>query len=433
VQGSERDVILLSVAFSPRVENPNVLPLNFGPINNNGGHRRLNVAITRARKYVKIFASFEPALLTSSNPNSTGLQHLGEYLTMAKADDKSGFDSIKSQEEKVDRHRRDIMAALQDAGLPVAEEIGMSDFKVDIAIQDPKDPNKSLVGILLDGERWNDRKTVSDRDSLPVNLLLNRMGWQAIDRIWLPAWIRDRQGEINRIKELYERTKAQPRRQAPKVAKPIAPVAIVEQKSDVGLEPAMAEGSRLVDLLEDVKPWVKLQPTYSGHTSELDSLFNSNVAGKIQEIAKRITKFEGPVSPERLAKHVATCFGLTKVVSARVAAINGMRFPGQLRDREGFLFPEGSSPSEYELWHKSDVANPRKLEEISLHEIGNALAALAKVSQGLQEVPAMREVLAAFGIQKLTSGAEERLRAAIALAVKDGKLSVNGEYLVSAK
>lgn len=433
VQGSERDVILLSVAFSPKPENDKVLPLNFGPINLSGGHRRLNVAITRARKYVKIFASFEPSLLIASNPTSQGLRHLSEYLAMAKADDKSEFDVIASQEPKIDRHRRDILAALKGAGIPVLEEVGMSDFKVDLALQDPKDPNKSLVGILLDGERWNDRKTVSDRDTLPVNLLLNRMGWQAVDRIWLPAWIRDRNGEIERIKELYERVKSQPRKAVAKAPKSAVVPSIVEQKADLSFDAQFTGDNPVERMLADIRTWSQLQVQEVGDPGHLDYLYNSKVLATVQGLAKQLTYFEGPVSPERLAKYIGSCFGLSRVAGNRIAAINGVNFPNQKRDEENFLYPVQVTPKSYSDWQRADISNPRKIEEISLHEIGNAIEALAKVAQGIRPEQLLKEVVSSFGIQRLTTGIQERLELALAVALKAGKVKVNGEYVVSAR
>lgn len=433
VQGSERDVILLSVAFSPKPDNSSVLPLNFGPINLSGGHRRLNVAITRARKYVKIFASFDPSLLIASNPTSQGLRHLSEYLAMAKADDKSEFDVIAAPEPKVDRHRRDVLTALRDAGIPVIEEIGMSEFKVDIALQDPKDPNKSLVGILLDGERWNERKTVSDRDSLPVNLLLNRMGWQSIDRIWLPAWIRDRSGEIERITELYERVKSQPRKTETKKPKQAAAPLIVEHKTNSFSESQLLGDNPVDRMLAETKTWSQLQVQVVGNASHLDYLHNAKVQETIRGLVEQLTNFEGPVSPERLAKYIGSCFGFSRLVGNRVAAINGMGFPKHRRDEENFLYPANVNPKNYDQWQRGEVSSPRKIEEISLHEIGNAIESLAKVAQGVRTEQLHKEVVSTFGIQKLTTGIQQRLDKALRLAVTVGKVKMNGEYVVSAR
>jgi hypothetical protein len=202
VQGSERDVILFSVAFSKNLKGD--LPLNFGPLTNSGGERRLNVAITRARKQVRVFCSFKPDELINRNSTSTGVSHLGQFLKMANKEDEDLAGVYVTQESQPDRMRKQILSALRDAGLNAVEEVGLSDFKVDIAIYDPKDNTKAVLGILLDGDRWNSRETVSDRDCLSVSLLRDRMGWPAIERIWLASWLRNASDEVLRIKSVYE-------------------------------------------------------------------------------------------------------------------------------------------------------------------------------------------------------------------------------------
>jgi len=82
VQGDERDVILFSTGFSAIKDG--VLPLNFGPLNRSGGERRLNVAVTRARRRVMVFSSFEPEDLRVEETSSIGIRDLRRYLEVAK-------------------------------------------------------------------------------------------------------------------------------------------------------------------------------------------------------------------------------------------------------------------------------------------------------------------------------------------------------------
>src|SRR5690606_35455234 len=113
VQGDERDVILFSTAFS--VNERGVLPLNFGPLNKEGGERRLNVAITRARRQVVIYSSFDPSQLRAEETSSLGIKHLKEYLELAAAGTARLAEEIRSKGE-VDRHREDVASALRAKG-----------------------------------------------------------------------------------------------------------------------------------------------------------------------------------------------------------------------------------------------------------------------------------------------------------------------------
>src|SRR5690606_36069082 len=147
VQGDERDTILFSVAFS--ANDKGVVPLNFGPLSRPGGERRLNVAVTRARREVVLYASFDPSDLRAEETSQVGTKHLKAYLEMAA----QGVDTVTEggrRQPVIDRHRDDIANALREAGLPVSTDVGLSDFRVDIVISDPEQPDQPLVAVLLD-------------------------------------------------------------------------------------------------------------------------------------------------------------------------------------------------------------------------------------------------------------------------------------------
>lgn len=428
VQGSERDVVLLSVAFSPKKEDPNNLPLNFGPIIYQGGHRRLNVAITRARKEVKVFCSFEPKMLEDRKPTSRGLIDLAKFMTMANKKTPETLEQLAFQEKRLDRHRAAVAAAMRDAGLTVIEEVGLSDFKVDLAIADPKAPNKAVLGILLDGHRWSQRTTVSDRDSLPISMLTNRMGWAGVERIWLPNWLRNKEAEIDRIKAAFVRAKSFGPKASPKT--PVkAAEPIYTQKSDLGNQQKFVGINPFDSLLESVETWSPIAPVILGEQHYLDYLHDKRIQAEVRNIVDQLTAHEGPVSSERLAKLVAACFGFNRVVSSRVAAINGIGFPGQVRDREGFLFPKGVNPDTYPDWKKSPAGSGRSIQDVSIREIKNAMIAISRVAQGVALEELTKETSRVFGVQKVSKDIAARLDAAITSAIQRGELIQDGAYL----
>jgi hypothetical protein len=161
VQGDERDVILFSTAFS--VNDRGVLPLNFGPLNPAGGERRLNVAVTRARRQVIVYSSFDPAQLRTEETSSAGLRHLRTYLETA-AEGPSVLPRDPQRRTVPDRHREEIACRLRERGVPVRTNVGLSDFALDLVLGEPDDPR---VAVLLDGPAWAQRLTARDRDALP--------------------------------------------------------------------------------------------------------------------------------------------------------------------------------------------------------------------------------------------------------------------------
>ena len=124
-------MIIFSTGFS--VDENGVLPLNFGPLNRSGGERRLNVAVTRARRRVMVFSSFEPEDLRTEQTSSVGIKHLRTYLEQAKY----GVPDRVRSEVAVDRHAEQIAAALRAAGCSVRTEVGLSEFRIDLAVAAP--------------------------------------------------------------------------------------------------------------------------------------------------------------------------------------------------------------------------------------------------------------------------------------------------------
>ncbi|MEX5718297.1 DUF4011 domain-containing protein [Geodermatophilus maliterrae] len=247
VQGDERDVVLLSTAFSP--DDRGVLPLDFGPLNRVGGERRLNVAITRARRQVVVFSSFDPSALRAEQTSSVGIKHLRAYLDLAAL----GTDALPRAARRPgvpDRHREDVAAALRSRGPVVRTDVGLSDFRVDLSVASPAAPGTPLVAVLLDGPEWARRGTVGDRDGLPVEVLGGLLGWPAVERVWLPSWLRDREAVLDRLVAAVSAVSPVPVSPAP-VAAAQAPVlasvpAVEDGDSPVPAAPAAPRALRAV-------------------------------------------------------------------------------------------------------------------------------------------------------------------------------------------
>ena len=424
VQGSERDVILFSVAFSKNTKGD--LPLNFGPLTNSGGQRRLNVAITRARKQVRIFCSFKPDELINRNSSSLGISHLAQFLKMANKEDDELSGVYVTHESHPDRMRKQILKALCDAGLNAVEEVGLSDFKVDIAIYPPNDKSSALLGILLDGPRWNARETVSDRDCLSVSLLRDKMGWPAIERIWLASWLRNPADEVARIKEIYETILTSGPVRTEKKERKIASESIFTLLDPVEVE----SGENLFEqLIRKIEEWSPLNPVIVGDKSHLDYLYNKQVSTVIGQMADQLTKAEGPVSADRFAKFVGTCFGLSRVVATRADSINSLPLTGHQRDDEGFIYPLGETFFTFTEWRRGSETTLRHIQDVSLCEISNAMRDICAVAQGVRPEQLVKEVSRLFGIVKMSSAITQRLEMALAFGLHNGRLTKNGEYI----
>jgi hypothetical protein len=209
VQGDERDIVIFSIAFSKQANGK--VPTNFGPLSNVGGERRLNVAVTRARRKNVVFCSFDPSSndLDVSAATYQGPKDLKQFLIDAQA--AASTRDVGEPLHRVpvrDRHRDEIASALRAAGMHVTADVGMSNFRLDLVLARPESPDRPLLPVLLDGENWRTRTTVSDRDVLPLEVLRNLMGWPAVARIWWPMWLQNRDEVIASISAEIDRAEA---------------------------------------------------------------------------------------------------------------------------------------------------------------------------------------------------------------------------------
>lgn len=443
VQGQERDIILFSVAFSKNATGR--VPLNFGPLNNSGGERRLNVAVTRARRQVVVYCSFQPEELKVEGSSSQGLHDLHAYLTLARHGvETSG--SISSREfHAPDRHRDEVLAALRLRGISADPDIGLSDFKVDIGITNEAGDGW-MMGILLDGDTWHDRPTVGDRDSLPPLLLENRMGWPAVERIWLPDWLRDADSEVSRIIESLSEVKVGTRAPVLVGTTPVSSAAM-DPTYRTGAGPAAMTDSLSAppststaasstqespaDPFWSVPVWDSWPVQYVGDAADLDYLDDRNVLRNVQRLAIRIQEHEGPIHPERLAKLVAQSYELQRVASRRVEEIRSVCDPLFECGPDGFLFEPNSDPLLFTGWYRTEPGKYREPEEVSLVELGNVMRDVARVGFGAVEEELLKSTTTAIGVSRLTTGIRDRLKAALTLAYERGILEVRNGYVVT--
>lgn len=190
VQGDERDTILFSVGYAKTKEQKakgEPMAMRFGPLGVQGGERRLNVAITRAKRNVKLVSSILPSDIDLTRTVSEGIHMLHDYLAFAM----NGGEALPNAEKKTapDEFKAAVAAYLRDSGYEVRESVGYSEYKIDIAIQHPKQPEKLVVGIECDGMSYRSARTARDRDRLRKSVL-TAMGWK-LYRIWSTEWYRN--------------------------------------------------------------------------------------------------------------------------------------------------------------------------------------------------------------------------------------------------
>lgn len=184
VQGDERDVILFSVGYGP--DKNGKISMNFGPLNLVGGERRLNVAVTRSRYEMMVFSSLHARDIDLRRTNAKGVEGLHRFLDYAEHGTlvKNAYAGGESTTEKVITQQ--IAHRLEAEGLKVKTFVGNSRFKVNIAIVDPRDERRYLLGLLLDDKLYHAIPTMSDREIVQPSVLKS-LGW-SVKRVWTLDW-----------------------------------------------------------------------------------------------------------------------------------------------------------------------------------------------------------------------------------------------------
>lgn len=197
VQGDERDVILFSIGYGP--DKDGKISMNFGPLNNSGGERRLNVAVSRARQEMYVFSTLKSSDIDLRRSKARGVEGLKHFLLYAETQ------YLPSSSQHYDKHSNDtllaeqIAAELKERGYAVATNVGRSQFKVDVAICDEKKVDTYCLGILLDGEGYRSTHTTRDREVVQPSVL-SSLNWKVM-RVWSVDWFNNKDRVINRIIE----------------------------------------------------------------------------------------------------------------------------------------------------------------------------------------------------------------------------------------
>ncbi|WP_225915235.1 DUF3320 domain-containing protein [Nocardioides jiangsuensis] len=196
VQGDERDIIVFSIGYGP--DEHGKFAMNFGPINRDGGWRRLNVAITRAKKRVEVVSSFRAGDMRDTA--SAGLRHLRGYLDFAERGMPAlGIDLDGSQGDAESPFEEDVMRVISSWGYDVVPQVGSAGYRIDLGVRHPDRPGEYVLAVECDGAAYHSAATARDRDRLRASVLRG-LGWN-IYRIWGISWYRDRQGQSALLKQ----------------------------------------------------------------------------------------------------------------------------------------------------------------------------------------------------------------------------------------
>ena len=340
IQGDERDVMLFSVTFGPDVAGK--LTMNFGPLNNSGGEKRLNVAVTRARRELHIFSSIMADEIDLGRTRAEGVRDMKAFLDYAER----GSVALPARDEGAlgpaeNAFEDAVGEAFRAKGWEVRTQVGVSGFRIDLGVVHPDRAGSYLCGIECDGARYHSSATARDRDKVR-QAVLEGLGWTII-RVWSTDWFRNAHAVVERVhaqleelldvdrearasEEAEMRSESETRdvddglalvdertlletveqlKETPTTEQPVerSPAGVGEPPSASSLAHRFAD--RTPEILDGAghvpKPLV-LEPDYS---PDPDRFFEAGYSSTLRSLIRRVVEAEGPLTLLGLARRVA--------------------------------------------------------------------------------------------------------------------------------
>ena len=398
VQGDERDTILFSVAYAKDAGGR--LLLNFGPINREGGERRLNVAVTRAKCNVKLVSSMHYTDIDLSGSKSVGVRLLREYLDYAENGAVALERAVRLNEfaREKSEFEMEVCEFLRENGYTVDRQLGASSSKIDLAVKRP-DSSDYVLAVECDGATYHSSKTARDRDRLRQDVL-ERMDWKFY-RIWSTDWFRNKRVEKERllaaVKEACE--------SAPKKTK--------KAYLGVSFEKQMEEKHFAF-------------PKYQMADEEE---LGRKMKGDIVRVTRAILDAEAPLSEEWLLKRIVFLFGgREKVTSVVRDEFNSLMWncekQGIIR-KNGFLYLQGKKIPMLRV--PMDGTTPRDVKYIETEELANGLKEVLKQNVTAEKAGIFKLLAEQLGFSRMGDAILDRLEDALKWIEKD--VEINGEML----
>jgi very-short-patch-repair endonuclease len=192
VQGDERDAIILSIGYGKNEAGQ--LVYRFGPLLTEGGERRLNVAITRARRRMTVVSSFSHEDMRPDYPK-LGVRLLRGFLEYAAAEGHR-FGAGTATDVALNEFEQSVFDEFTRQGLHLVGQVGSSRYRIDMVATHPTKPGRFVLAIECDGASYHAAPTARDRDRLRQQQL-EALGWR-FHRIWSTDWFLRREDEVKR-------------------------------------------------------------------------------------------------------------------------------------------------------------------------------------------------------------------------------------------
>lgn len=450
VQGDERDVIFISVGYGKSAGG--YFSMNFGPLNRDGGERRLNVLITRARYRCEVFSNLRADDIDTDRAKGDGVRAFKRYLRYAES---RYLDVPMSTERGADSpFEEDVATVLRDRGYLVDHQVGSAGFFIDLAVKDEQHPGAYLLGIECDGAAYHSARSARDRDRLRQEVL-EGLGW-TIHRIWSTDWFYRRGREIQRLLAAVESARVRSTI-APNSGPPVPHLVITQQSPPrAALAGALPEnlrpdGPRMTPRADELLPPREItshsQDPHSNHESQQVQPYRVaqlklRVVGPLHEIPWRtiagwvakVVAVESPIHIGELERRIAHAAGAGRTGSRIHDAITGgvvlAQKAGAVRRQGDFVWLPTMNRAP--LRDRSALpVTARKLELISPDEVMEAVIKVVTDSMGMQPQDIPGAVCRLLGFGRTSADMEVGVTTVVQEALAKGRLAMRGDFVMA--
>lgn len=414
VQGDERDVIFISIGYG-RNESGRIAK-EFGPLNREGGERRLNVLISRAKMGMEVFCNFSADELELDANASHGVRALKHFLKYAET---RVLDIPRETDKQADSpFELEVLRSLQERGYQVEMQVGTAGYFIDLAVKDPEFPGRYILAIECDGASYHSSRSARDRDRLRQGVL-ESMGWR-FHRIWSTDWFRDSQQVMERTVVAIDAAM-----KAIRLDKPVevtiktiyAPVIKREAVKDDGLGAAPMAYCKAI------------LPSSKSSTQALHEV----PAERLARLVKSVVDIEAPVHETEVTKRLMDSFGVSRAgnrISDNVGiAIQHGHRSGLFHHTGGFLYADKNRTAK--VRNRSALeSTERKIELIVPEELDAAILDVVRMGFSISQEAAVSGALDMLGLGRASANIANTMNARIDGLLKTKRVKLHEDMLL---
>ena len=403
------------------------LSLNFGPLNQDGGERRFNVLITRAREKCVMFSNFQGRDMELRSDAPFGLRALKEFLDFAETTHLKTVDGLALDLESP--FEESVHEFLTQNGYEVNKQVGCAGFRIDLAVVDPEYPERYLLGIECDGAMYHSSHVARDRDRLRQQIL-EGLGWQ-IHQVWSTDWYRNRAEVQKQLLKVLEELKKEKRSE-----KLVIPAFTPQNKEtdfeleenletvEVTGEEAFEEGAEVS--LDNIPPYMLCGQL---ETPVSEDLYHTPI-GDITRAAVQVVELEGPLRMDEVIRRIRNFWGLKragkKVQSIIIEAVDLAVLDGQIYEKDEFLYLNGGT-----IRIRQRGKNvPAKIDLISDEEIQEAVKLVIREQFATAPDELIKQVARIFGFKVARGATSARIKEVISALKSDGLLEEHADGMI---